>query len=444
MEGSLTQLGLTNYLINKKSPAVSFFQHSYKNYTNYVKDTRVLSFKNTFQFGQSSSFRFDEDGKYGDMVTNIVVEVDLPDISTYTNSTGKSVGYCNGVGNALAKTLTFNIGGNQIDQQTGEWLDIWGQLAVKPGARDAYNTMIQKYDESTFTATTFQGGKVYIPLQFWFCRNITNKNSSLVFPLLNLVDSTIELIIDIRGFNQLIVSEDGNLDGIPTAYITSASIIIDYVVLDEQDRAKIIKNPTQLNLLTQLQTLVYDVGAGVVNSVFSLKSTHYLVSELLFVLRRNDSQNSNNYFNYSDTLFTVNRKNPIKSVRLIFDGRDKIKKSDANIYSLIEPAKVHTNAPKNAFIHCVSFALEPEKMDQPNGVCNFSELQNPEIHLEFAPNLPASTLYIYAINYNVLQTKEGIGYLLHMLSKGIPGTLETINCSVDVPNEDIQRQSYKY
>ena len=45
MEGSITQLGLSNYLINNNAGAVSFFKHAYKNHTNFVKDTRELSFK---------------------------------------------------------------------------------------------------------------------------------------------------------------------------------------------------------------------------------------------------------------------------------------------------------------------------------------------------------------------------------------------------------------
>ena len=50
MEGSITQLGLSNYLINNNAGAVSFFKHAYKNHTNFVKDTRELSFKNGINF----------------------------------------------------------------------------------------------------------------------------------------------------------------------------------------------------------------------------------------------------------------------------------------------------------------------------------------------------------------------------------------------------------
>lgn len=438
MEGSLTQLGLTNYLINKTSPAVSFFQYSYKNYSNYVKDTRVLSFKNGFTFGSTAAFRFDEDGRYGDFVTNVVIEVELPDISGLTNTTGHSIGYCNGIGNALLQNIYLRIGGNIIDQHSSEWMDIWSQLAVKSGAQTAYNTMIQRYNPSTFTPLSFQGGKVYIPLMLWFCKNVTNKNSSLIFPLMNVFDSTVELTMDVRNFSSLIVADDGNtaISGIVPS-VVDANIIIDYVVLEEPERVKFLSIPRQLFLMNQLQILSYDVQAGTTNRTFSLKSLHYLVTELIFVLRRNDSAANNDYFNYSDSVTTASRKNPIKTVRLIFDGRDKIKTTDANVFALLEPAKIHTNGPDNAFIHCVGFSLEPEKVEQPNGVCNFSELQEPLLSLEFQPNIASSTLFIYAVNYNVLQAINGVGYLLHMLSKSVPASISHKVCNDGLPTPDV-------
>jgi len=430
MEASITQLGLSNYLINKEGQAVSFFQHTYKNHTNFVKDTRELNFKNGMKFGQTSGFRFDEDGKFGDLVTNIVVTIDLPDVSTYTNINGKKFGYCNGVGNAIAKTIALRVGGNLIDQHTSEWLDIYGQLTVKPGCKDNYFSMIQKYDDSTYTTTSFTGGRIYIPLQFWFCRNISSRNSSLVFPLCSLYNSTIELTLDIRSFNEILVSEDGNLTGAPSLNIINSSLLIDYVILDEIERRKYISIPKQMNIINQVQTYIHDIQANITEHTFSLKSMRYPVIEIAFIVRRNDSQTANDYFNYSNQNSSniVNKNNPINSVRLIFDGSDRIKKTSANVFTQLEPSKVHTNTPVNEYIHIYSFALEPEKIEQPNGICNFSELQEPLLHLTFNTPIVASTLFIYAVNYNVLITSNGGSTLLHMLSKSVPSIFPDTDC----------------
>jgi len=430
MEGSVTQLGLSNYLINKEGQAVSFFRYDYKNYKNYVKDTRELDFKNGMRFGQTSSFRFDEDGKFGDLVSNIIITVELPDISSYTNINCHKFGYCNGVGNALAKNIALRIGGNLIDQHSSEWLDIYGQLTVKPGCKDNYYSMIQKYDDSSFNTNSFTGGTVYIPLQFWFCRNISSRNSSLVLPLCSLYNSTIELTLDIRKFTDIIVSEDGVLTGAPSLEIVKSSLLIDYILLEEQDRRNYISTPKQMNIINQIQTFKYDIQANINETSFSLKSMRYPVIEIAFIVRRNDCEQEHDYFNYSNqnTSNIVNKQNPIKNVRLIFDGSDRIKTSSANYFTQIEPTKVHTNTPINEFIHIYSFALEPEKIEQPNGTCNFSELQEPILHLTFNTPVASSTLFIYAVNYNILINSNGGSTLLHMLSKSTPSIFPDLYC----------------
>ena len=433
MDGSITQLGLNNYLINREGSAVSFFRNAYKNYSNYAKDTREVNFKNSVRFGQKSSFRFDEDGKYGDLVTNIVVAIDLPDLTPYTNVNGYNFGYCNGVGNAIAKNIELRIGGNLIDQHTSEFLDIYGELTVKPGCKDNYYNMIQKYSDNNYTTTSFTGGRIYIPLQFWFCRNITSRNSSLVFPLSSLYNSTIELTIEFRNFIDLIVTDDMVLTGAPNLEIQDTQLLIDYIILEEEERNRYINVPKQLNIINQIQNYEYSIDANTTEKIFSLKSMKYPVTELIFVIRRNDSDNFNDYFNYSNTnlLNIINKSNPLKNVRLMFDGKDRIKTSPASIFTQLEPTKVHTNTPVNKYIHVYSFALEPEKIEQPNGVCNFSELQDPQLHLTFNTSIAASTLFIYAVNYNVLISIKGSGYLLHSLSKVTPTSFPDLNCISD-------------
>ena len=47
--------------------------------------------------------------------------------------------------------------------------------------------------------------------------------------------------------------------------------------------------PKQLNIINQVQTYEYSVGESITEQTFSLKSMKYPITELLFVLRRNDS-----------------------------------------------------------------------------------------------------------------------------------------------------------
>lgn len=435
MEASITQLGLSNYLINKKAPAVSFFRHAYKNYANFVKDTREVEFKNGFRFGQTAGFRFDEDGKYGDLVTNIILAVDLPDLTGYTNVNGFQFGYCNGVGNALIENVELRINGNLIDRHSAEFMDTYGQLTVKPGCKENYFDDIQQYSTAGYNPTNFKGGRVFIPLQFWFCRNISSRNSSLVFPLCSIYNSTIELNVDVRTLQQVLAVQDNVLTGAPNLEIVKGSLYVDYVILEEQERLLYVKAPRQMNVINQVQTYTYSIAAGTKEQTFSLKSMHYPVIELIFFVRRNDAESTNDYFNYSTTLNTTNRKNPVQTVRLMYDGRDRIRTISANNFIKCETPKIHTNTPVNKFIHTYSFALEPEKIEQPNGMCNFSEIQEGLLHLSFTENITASTLYVFAVNYNVLICGNGNATLLHYLSKSVPTTLPDVECSeTTMPN----------
>jgi hypothetical protein len=316
-------------------------------------------------------------------------------------------------------------------------MNVYSELTVKPGCQANYYSMIQQYSDAEYTTTSFQGGRVYIPLQFWFNRNISNRNSSLVFPLCSLFNSTIELSLDIRPFNRLIVAEDGVLDGLsPSAgsfSIPYGALFVDYVILDEDERLGFIKIPKQLNIISQMQFYTFNVQAGITETTFSLKSMHYLVSELIFVVRRNDAQSGNDYFNYSNSLAPATKNNPLAYVRLLFDGRERLKQTPASVLTQLEPAKVHTNVPVNKFVHVYSFSLEPERIEQPTGLMNFSELQEPLLHLWFNGPAAASTLYVFAVNYNVLMGIQGAGWLLHNLSKSIPTVFPDPECMPTTP-----------
>ena len=55
-----------------------------------------------------------------------------------------------------------------------------------------------------------------------------------------------------------------------------------------------------------------------------------------------------------------------------------------------------------------SFALKPGEY-QPSGTCNFSRMN--DVRMQFTGDISNSTLNVYAVNYNVLRIKSGMGGL---------------------------------
>lgn len=435
MEGTITQLGLQNYLINDKLPKYSFFQHSYKNYHNFAKDTRVLNFNNNLDFGRDVSIKLSDNARYGDLINNIVIELDLPDISNLRTNTNVDVGYSNAIGYAIIKEVQLKIGGNIIDTQSGEWLYTWSQLAIQEGRRNVFNDNIKKFD--TNRSANFKGGKIFIPLQFWFCQTVgANNKQPLVFPLIAMKNAEIELILKLKPASELIISDDNSKlssSDLASLSIITHKLIIDYIILTPEERIKYLNAKKQMYLINQIQERKFNMSDGdsVVN--INLKNFRYPVSELIWFFRNLERVNNNEYFNFTDNdISSVSRRGFYNTAKLTFDGRDRIPELDTNYFTNIEPLKVHDSIPFRAQINVYSFALEPENYGQPTGSCNFSGLHEPRMNFNMRNDItiPQGELIVFAINYNVLQIDDkGNVWLLHNLSKTSPGELPDLTKS---------------
>ena len=79
-------------------------------------------------------------------------------------------------------------------------------------------------------------------------------------------------------------------------------------------------------------------------------------------------------FNTSGDTSTLERHNILHSARLLLNGQDKTGTMPSVFYNTVETARVFKK-PVPAGVHCISFALDPLTL-QPNGSCNFSQLQS--------------------------------------------------------------------
>ena len=93
-------------------------------------------------------------------------------------------------------------------------------------------------------------------------------------------------------------------------------------------------------------------------------------------------------------------------------------------FNVIQPYQHHENIPRNAGINVYSFSLNPED-HQPSGTLNMSRIDTAMLNLNVY-NTPTtmsvsgktydsskSTLFVYAVNYNVLRILSGMGGLAY-------------------------------
>lgn len=203
MTGGLIQLaayGIENIYLTE-DPQITFFKIVYRRHTNFSIESIPQYFNIKGDFSNRVSCTV---SKNGDLINRTYVVVILPNIPELHN--GAIVRWVDNIGYVLLKTIEIEIGGKIIDRQYGEWLYIWNELNKTNNIRGIDN-MIGNIEELKTFSTSKNEYLLYIPLQFWFCRNV-----SLSLPIIALEYSEVKINIEFENLlNCLIVG--------PTHYI---------------------------------------------------------------------------------------------------------------------------------------------------------------------------------------------------------------------------------
>lgn len=407
----------------------------YRRYTNFAVESQPMYFDGTANFGQRISCLIP---RRGDLLGKVYIDVLLPGL-TLNDGSNTPVSYVNSIGNALIQEITFEVGEQQIDKQTGEWMEIWEQLTTPAGQRDALNTMIGRVDgyniPDLIPGPASEGLRLYIPLQFYFC-----KNPGLYLPLLALqyhpirINITISPLQSLFYTQQLILVPNCSLTVNP-ANITSMMLWGDYVYLDTEERRRFVSQSHEY-LIEQIQ---YTPLIGVTASQAQVNiqtDFNHPIKEFIFVARRDFMNQVHEFFNYSS--LATNEAVPapvqpffmpgqvrtdlISTALLQLDGYDRFQVRQAPYFRLVQPYDHHTTTPVQNFLYCYSLALRPEDA-QPTGTLNASRIDSVNWQIVMNPNLnfpeaspPVSrgpcTIRIYATNYNVFRVVNGFGGVL--------------------------------
>ena len=221
MTGALIQLvaqGIQDlYLTNQ--PQITFFKMVYKRHTNFSIESVPQNFNSRPNFGERVTCTL---SNVGDLVGQIYLFIKLPNVPEFVNEDGeidnrKVFSWGEKIGYGLIKRIELEIGGYLIDRHYGDWLNIWSELTInEKNKKKGLNKMIGNIKR----LTSFSNGKLeynlYIPLQFWFCRNY-----GLALPLIALRYSEVKIHVE---FNRL---EECAIIG-PTHYINISNSIVHF------------------------------------------------------------------------------------------------------------------------------------------------------------------------------------------------------------------------
>ena len=223
------------------SPQITYFKVIYRRYTNFAMETIEQAIDSAKPGGRYSV----QVQRNGDLATKTALRIKLPAVTTDVLSSGaEKVAWVRRLGHALLGSVEVKIGGMIIDKHVGVWLDVFYELTHTTSEERGYRALIGDVDELTqLTGRPTPGATtreillpeytLYIPLQFWFCRNY-----GLALPLIALQYHEVRLDIWLQDVSMLMCWTGTSAPNMSNYQFQEAGVMIDYVYLESGERRK--------------------------------------------------------------------------------------------------------------------------------------------------------------------------------------------------------------
>jgi hypothetical protein len=379
MSGGIVQLVATGaqdaWLTGK--PEVSFYRSSYKRYTHYANSPERQLIQGNPSAGNISTIRLE---KKGDLINYMYLIA--------KDSTGALIPGINWT-NVIDK-IELLIGGQIVDTQDITWMS---NVEAVTGAQN----FSQRYlNNNAAGPNNVTNG--FLPLKFFFC-----KDWNVSLPLVALQYHDVEL----RITWSTTLGSTLALTGLPAtaAYSTfQYEAWTNFVYLDQAEREYFANTPMDL-LITQMTRI----------PIATTNMQELALAHPVKFLAFSANNYSTAYSTGATQIAAVNYqfKTQINGVD-IGDSRSMFQWIDVPQYYHTPFGYNHNNATANVAL--ISYCLDTSKL-QPTGTLNFSRIDTFRIVAPAGVSL--STLaggngrYFYAMNYNVLRIKDGMGGLLY-------------------------------
>ena len=394
------------------NPEVTFFQAKYKRHTNFAMENIEQTVNGTAANSGRVSVTV---ARNGDLVGDMYVELECAVAATRTTDAGDN----NFVAERAINNVELSIGGQRIDKHYQKWWRLYSELYLDEAKKLNWGKM----------TTAGNGKTVYLPLVFFF-----NRNPGLYLPLIALQYHEVRIDFDLASDFDTFLS-------------TSVfKVWANYVYLDTEERRRFAQKGHEY-LIEQVQHTGTDTITSSGTKQVRLSYNHP-VKELVWCFSNTSCKNSLwNFSNASvdtnvvlesnqdaiadsnafvspaasgapllqvgtgggDTRFTEEVCGVLNTFKLILNGQDRFKEQKGKYFNQVQAYNHHSGCPAPG-VYSYSFALKPEE-HQPTGTCNFSRIDNAQVQVVAHPAGDATSMHMFACNYNVLRIQSGMGGL---------------------------------
>jgi hypothetical protein len=317
------------------NPQITFWKVTYRRHTNFAMESIEQTFNGQADFGRRVQCTI---SRNGDLAYRTYLQVTLPEVDARNGNTVSESDVAGDAdqngglvaprwldypGEHLINMVEVEIGGQRIDKQYGDWMHIWNQLTLTAEAKRGYDQMVGHTTQLTYLANAFGDDPdrpcgscntaqtceirnslpettLYVPLQFWFCRN-----PGMALPLIALQYHEVKINLELRPIDECLwavkaedaakepdagmpkVADTGSSNDmkVANAYkrtLVAASLYVDYIFLDTEERRRMAQNPHEY-LIEQVQ-FTGDESIGSSANKIKLNFNHP-VKELVWVVQ---------------------------------------------------------------------------------------------------------------------------------------------------------------
>ena len=453
------------------NPDHTLFKTQHRRYTSFAEDLEYNDFSSgSVGFTQKVSAAI---SRYGDLVSDIMLEVKLPALSAPTEAqyitagatdasgtaivvgdladdSSRSAYWVNAIGFALLAEVSIEIGGTDIDTLYPEWMYFWEEMTQRPGAR--LGEQIGKFSysddvEADMVEFASQARCLYVPLQFWFNKYFMEHGLSI--PLIALSYHEIRVRVTFRSIAECTVctfvdesltvtdtiSRNTLVSGLVPINGSTAStlvnadlearLLVSYVYLDAEER-NAFSSVEHEYLITTVQRQQHNITSALATSdqikiffnhpsnclTWMVRPSEYLAGSS----RRRYSVGHKDMFDFS--LATTDAP----SAALPYgDVTDATKSASLTLNG---HSRWPTDLPGLFFRQTVPVMKWTNASDgymyvfnfsarggawQPTSTLNMSRIDHVQLELKYGSNMPVSEVLIFAESYNLFIVKEGMG-----------------------------------
>lgn len=222
------------------NPQITFFKVVYRRHTNFAVEPIQQTWNGAADFGRTVTCNINRNG---DLITNMHLAVRLNAVP----ANDVEWGFVNRLGHAMVQETKIEIGGSKIDEQYGDWLNVWYELTHKVGQERGYAAMIGDVASlKAMSGSAKRGYQMYVPLQYWF-----NRNNGLALPLIALQYHDVRVTVQFRDLASCVNYVGTNAPTL-SSVMGDSYLLIDYVYLDSEERKRFAQS-THEYLIEQLQ-----------------------------------------------------------------------------------------------------------------------------------------------------------------------------------------------